>query len=157
MFDLSEPSQLIHLYVFFSKLERDSRGTLTSELRTWELPTETSIKGNKWRSADHSRKRPRTDAWESGNVGNRGGAGGNGGVVDADGFDGGPVDADGFDGGPVDADGIDSGPEDADGFKGDQYMDIIEWRDEVVKGGKEASVQDAPWLQFEGRAIAPLS
>ncbi|KIJ98558.1 hypothetical protein K443DRAFT_103778, partial [Laccaria amethystina LaAM-08-1] len=48
MFDLSEPSQLIHLYVFFSKLERDSRGTLTSELRTWELPTETSIKGNKW-------------------------------------------------------------------------------------------------------------
>ena len=52
------------------------------------------------------------------------------------------------------------GPEDADGFDGDQYMDIIKWRDEVVKGTMEGRVVadedivlDAPQLQFEGRVI----
>lgn len=40
----------------------------------------------------------------------------------------------------MDADGFDGGPEDADGFDGDQYMDIINWRDEVVKDGNEGRV-----------------
>ncbi|EDR03500.1 uncharacterized protein LACBIDRAFT_307258 [Laccaria bicolor S238N-H82] len=34
LFDLSDPSQLIRLYVFFSKLERDFQGTIASELLT---------------------------------------------------------------------------------------------------------------------------
>lgn len=76
---------------------------------------ETAIWGHQWRSPEHSRKHCWTDAGEGGNAGNRGGAG-NGGLVDVDGFNG--------------------GPEDVDGFDGDQYMDIMNWRDEVVKDGK---------------------
>ena len=115
-------------------MEKDFQGTLAPELETWNTPTETAIWGHQWRSPDHSRKRRRTDAGEGSSAGNRGGAGGNGGLGDADGFD------------------------------GDQYMEIIKWRDEVVEGGKEgrvvtadeANALDAPWLQFEGRVIAPL-
>lgn len=115
LFDLSNPSHLVHLYVFFSKLERDFQGSLALELETWSIPMETAIWGHQWRSPEHSRKHCWTDAGEGGNAGNRGGAG-NGGLVDVDGFNG--------------------GPEDVDGFDGDQYMDIMNWRDEVVKDGK---------------------
>ena len=65
----------------------------------------------------------------------------------------------------MDADAFDGGSEDADAFDGDQCMEIIKWRDEVVEpGGKEGrvvadedNVLDAPWTQFGGRVIAPLS
>jgi hypothetical protein len=51
------------------------------------------------------------------------------------------------------------GPEEADGFDGDRYMDIMKWRNEVVKDGKEGrvvsdedNILDVAWLRFEGRA-----
>ena len=113
MFNLSDPTQLVHLYVFFSKLEKHFRDTFVVEFATWKAPTETAIRDPHWRSPDYSRKLRRTDAGEGGSAGNSGGprgAGGNGGPVDADGFD------------------------------GDPYMDIIKWRDEVVEGGKEGRV-----------------
>ena len=129
---------MIRLYVFCSKLEKDLQGTLALELETWNNPNETTVQAHRWRSPDHSRKRRRTEAGEDSNAGNfKSAAGSHGGVVDADGFDDGP-----------------------DGFDGDQYMDIIKWRDEVVKGGREGRVVsdedivlDAPQLQFEGRVI----
>ena len=122
---------MIRLYVFCSKLERDLQGTLALELETWNNPTEATVQVHRWRSPDHSRKRRRTEAGEGGNAGNfKGGAGSRGGIVDVDGFD------------------------------GDQYMNIIKWRDEVVKGGMEGRVVadedivlDAPQLQFERRVI----
>ncbi|KAF8345161.1 hypothetical protein F5887DRAFT_1198087 [Amanita rubescens] len=133
-FNLSDSVQVIRLYVFCSKLERELQGTLALELKTWNTPTETTLQSHKWRSPDHSRKRRRTEAGGSSNGSNRGRGGGN------------------------------IGPEEADGFDGDQYMDIMKWRDEVVKDGKEGrvvsdedNILDAAWLQFEGRAIAPLS
>ena len=59
----------------------------------------------------------------------------------------------------MDADAFDGGSEDADAFDGDQCMEIIKWRDEVVEpGGKEGrvvadedNVLDAPWTQFGAR------
>ena len=131
---------MIRLYVFCSKLERDLQATLALELVTWNNPTEATVQVHRWRSPDHSRKRRRTEAGEGDNAGNKGGTDSHGGVVDGDGFN--------------------DGPEDGDGFDGDQYMDMIKWRDEVVKGGTEGrvvsdedNVLDAPWLQFEGRVI----
>jgi hypothetical protein len=120
---------VIRLYVFCSKLEKELQGTLASELKTWNTPTEETLQSRKWRSPDHSRKRRRTEAGESSN-------GTNDDLVDADEFD------------------------------GDRYMNVMKWRDEVVKNGKEGrvvsdedNILDAAsgWLQFEGRAIAPLS
>lgn len=87
---------MIRLYVFCSKLERDIQGTLALELKTWSMPAETTLQSHIWRSPDYSRKRRRTETWESGNGSNGGRGGGN----------------------------ID-----------DQYMDIMKWRDEVVKDG----------------------
>ena len=38
--------------------------------------------------------------------------------------------------------GGNNGRLEADGFDGDQYMDIMKWRNEVVKDGKEGRVVD---------------
>ncbi|KAF9440727.1 hypothetical protein P691DRAFT_73061 [Macrolepiota fuliginosa MF-IS2] len=105
-FDLSDPIQVIRLYVFCSKLEKVLQGTLASELKTWNTPTEVTLQSRKWRSPDHSRKRRRTEAGESGNGTNGGRGGGNNDLVDANEFD------------------------------GDRYMNVMKWRDEVVKDGK---------------------
>jgi len=113
---------VIHLFLFCSKLERDFQGTLALELETWNTPTETTLQSRKWRSPDRSsRKRRRTEAGESDGGSNRGRGGG------------------------------DIGPAEADGFDGDCYMDIMKWRDEVVKDGREgrlgfdvANILDAP-------------
>ncbi|KIL56115.1 hypothetical protein M378DRAFT_133971 [Amanita muscaria Koide BX008] len=135
-FDLSDPIQLIRLYVFCSKLERLFQGTLALELETWNTPTKMTLQSHMWRSPDHSRKRRRTETGESGSGSNGGRGGGNSGLVDADGFD------------------------------GDWHMNVMKWRDGVVKDGKEGrvvsdedNILDAAsgWLQFEGRVIAPLS
>ncbi|KAM6499434.1 hypothetical protein JOM56_004942 [Amanita muscaria] len=126
-FDLSDPIQV---------LERLFQGTLALELETWNTPTEMTLQSHMWRSPDHSRKRRRTETGESGSGSNGGRGGGNSGLVDADGFD------------------------------GDWHMNVMKWRDGVVKDGKEGrvvsdedNILDAAsgWLQFEGRAIAPLS
>ncbi|KAM6496619.1 hypothetical protein JOM56_007092 [Amanita muscaria] len=118
------------------QLEKELQGNLASELKTWNTPTEVTLQSRKWRSPDHSRKRRRTEAGESGNGTNGGKGGGNNDLVDADEFD------------------------------GDRYMNVMKWRDEVVKDGKEGrvvsdedNILDAAsgWLQSEGRAIAPLS
>ncbi len=98
---------MIRLYVFCSKLERQFRGTLALELRTWNTPTEITLQSRKWRSLDHIRKRRRTEAGESVNGSNGGG---------------------------------NNGPAEADGFDGDWYTNIMKWRDEVVKDGKEGRV-----------------
>jgi hypothetical protein len=122
---------VIRLYVFCSRMERNFQVTLASELEAWNAPSEAILLSRKWRGPDHSRKRPRTEAGESGNGGKRGRGGGS------------------------------NVPQDADGFDGDQYMDIMKWRDEVVKEVRvvadEDNVLDAGWLQSEGRVIAPLS
>ena len=101
---------MIHLYVFCSKLEKELQGTLASELKTWNTPTEVTLQSRKWRSPDHSRKCRRTEARESGNGTNGDRRGNNNDLVDADEFD------------------------------DDQYMNVMKWRDEVVKDGKEGSV-----------------
>ncbi|KAF8345047.1 hypothetical protein F5887DRAFT_885364 [Amanita rubescens] len=69
-FNLSDPIQVIRLYVFCSKLERHFQGVLASELKTWNAPTEIAFQSHKWRSPDHSRndhsrKRRRTEAGEA--------------------------------------------------------------------------------------------
>ena len=101
---------MIRLYVFCSKLERHFQGTLALELETWNTPTEMTLRSRMWRSPDHIRKRCRTEAGESGNGTNGGRGGGN------------------------------NGPVEADEFNGDWYMNIMKWRDEVVKDGKEGKV-----------------
>ena len=93
---MSDPIQLLHLYVFCAKLERDLQGTLAVELKTWKCPSATEFESNKWRSPDH-RKRQRTETAESSNVNKRARGASNTGPVD----------------------------------EGDQYMDILKWRDEV--------------------------
>ncbi|KAF8335578.1 hypothetical protein F5887DRAFT_891839, partial [Amanita rubescens] len=97
-FQLSNPIQVIRLYVFCSKLEKHFQDTLALELKTWNIPTETTLQSRKWRSPDHIRKRRRTEAGESCN----------GSIND----------------GPVEADD-------------DRYMNVMKWRDEVVKDGNE--------------------
>ncbi|KAF8340064.1 hypothetical protein F5887DRAFT_1136662 [Amanita rubescens] len=84
-FDLSDPIQVIRLYVFCSKLEKELQGTFASELKAWNTPTEVTLQSRKWRSPDHSRKRRRTEAGESGHGTN---GGGNNDLVDADELDG---------------------------------------------------------------------
>ncbi|KAM6495281.1 hypothetical protein JOM56_009904 [Amanita muscaria] len=107
-FNLSDPIQVIRLYVFCSKLERHFQGTLALELKTWNTPTEITLQSRKWRSPGHIRKRRRTE--ESGNGSNGGRGGGS------------------------------DGPVEADGFGDDRYMNIMKWRNEVVKDGKEGKV-----------------
>jgi hypothetical protein len=128
---------MIHLYVFCSKLEKHLQSTLASELNTWNPPTDmATLQRRMWRSPDHTRKRRRTEAGESGIGINGGRGGGNNDLVDADGFD------------------------------GDRYMNVMKWRDKGFKDGMEGRVVSdednilgaaSGWLQFEGRAIAPLS
>jgi hypothetical protein len=87
---------VIRLYVFCSKLEKELQGTLASELKTWNTPTEVTLQSRKWRSPDHSR--------------NGGRGGDNNDLADADEFD------------------------------GDRCMNVMKWRSEVVKDGKEGRV-----------------
>ncbi len=107
---------MIRLYVFCSKLEGHFQGTLALELKTWNTPTEITLQSRKWRSPDHIREHRRMDAGECSNGSNGGRGGGNNGRMEADGFD------------------------------GDQYMNIMKWRDEVVSG--EDNILDAAWLQL---------
>jgi len=95
-----------------------------------------TLQDRKWRSPYHSRKRRRTQAGERTDGNSGGREGGNNGLVEADGLD------------------------------NDWCMNIMKWRNEVVKDGKEGrvvpdeeNILDAAsgWLQFEGRAIAPWS
>ena len=109
-FDLSDPIQVICLYVFCSKLKKELQGTLTSELKTWNTPTEVTLQSHKWRSPNHSRECCWTEARECSNGTNGGRGGGNNDLVDADEFD------------------------------GDRYMNVMKWCDEVVKDRKEGSV-----------------
>jgi hypothetical protein len=128
---------VIRLYVFCSKLEKHFLSALALELSTWKFPADMETLQNcMWRSPDHSIKRPRRETGESVNRSDGGGGGGNN--------------------GPVEADGVDD----------DWRMDIMKWHDEVVKDGKKGRVVSeednildvaSGWLQFEGRAIAPLS
>ena len=91
------------------------------------------LQSRKWCSPDHSRKCRRRETRESGNGANGGRGGGNNDLVDGDGFD------------------------------GDWYINVMKWRHEVGKEGRVVSDEDnildvaSGWLQFEGRAIAPLS
>ena len=74
-----------------------------------------------WRCPDHTRKRRRTEAGESGNGTNRGRGGGNNDLVDADGFD------------------------------GDRYLNVVKWRDEVVKDGMEGRVVSGAAMERRDR------
>ena len=128
---------MIHLYVFCSKLEKHFLSGLTLELSTWNFPADMETLQNcMWHSPDHSRKHPQRETGESVNRSVGGGGGSNN--------------------GPMEVDGVDD----------DWHMNIMKWRDEVVKDrkkGRVVSEEDnildvaAGWLQFEGRAITPLS
>jgi hypothetical protein len=61
---------VIHLYIFFSKLERNLQDTFALEFKEWTAPDEISIKNVSWRSPDQTRKRRRTDAGDSAGDGN---------------------------------------------------------------------------------------
>ncbi len=106
-----DPVQMIRLYVFCSKLEKHFQSTLALELNTWNPPTDmATLQSRMWRSPDYTRKRRRTEAGENVNGSSGGIEGGNYGPVEADGFD-------------------------------DNWcMNIMKWRDEVVKDGKEGRV-----------------
>lgn len=93
-FDLSDPAQVLHIYIFYSKLEKHFKDTLTLELEDWTAPDEISVKKTEWRSRGRKRRRTEAvDTWDSA------GGGDNDDSVEVDGFDynDGPVDADGFD------------------------------------------------------------
>lgn len=113
---------MLHLYIFYSKLEKHLKDTLTLELEAWTVPDEISIKNTQWRSSNKvtGRKRRRSEA--GGSVGGSNGSGGN---------NNGPVEADGFDNndGPVDSD--------ADGFD-NWFTKVSKWRDESAKDGTGA-------------------
>jgi hypothetical protein len=51
-FDLTNPTEVIHLYVFCVKLERSLRKNIIPKLQKYEPPTEMKIHGLKWRSPD---------------------------------------------------------------------------------------------------------
>jgi len=107
------------------------QSTLALKLNIWSPPTDmATLQDRKWRSPNHTRKRRRTEARESTDGNNGGREGDNNGLVEADGLD------------------------------VDWCMNIMKWRDEVVKDGKEGRVvsdEDNILLQLEGRVIAPLS
>ena len=135
-FDLSDPIQVISLYIFCSKLKKELQGTLASGLKTWNTLTEVIFQSHKWCSPDHSRMCCQTEAGESGNETNGGRGGSNNDLMDMD------------------------------EFNGDWYMNVMKWCNEVVKDRKEDRVVSdednildmaSGWLQFERRAIAPLS
>jgi len=107
-FDLSDPIQVIRLYVFCSKLERHLQGTLALELTTWKAPTEMTLQNLMWRSPNQTRKRRRTEAADSGSRSNGGKGVGN-----------------------------DNPPNVGDEFDDEQFTEIRKWRDGVVNNGKE--------------------
>ena len=76
---------MIHLYIFFSKLEKYFQDTFVEELWQWNFPTEVTINTFRWRSPNCVRKRRRSEAQGSTGSGNRG-QGGNDGPMEADGF-----------------------------------------------------------------------
>jgi hypothetical protein len=77
---------VLRLYIFYSKLEKHFKDTLSSELEDWTAPAEISVKNTEWQSNNRVRKRRRTEAADSASGGN-GGGGDNDGPVEADGFD----------------------------------------------------------------------
>jgi hypothetical protein len=92
---------VLHLYIFYSRLEKLFKNTLTLELENWTAPDEISIKNTEWRSHDKGRKRRRTEASSDSVDENNDGGSDNSGPVEADGFydtgEDGCVDGDGFD------------------------------------------------------------
>ena len=105
-FDLSDPIQILRLYVFCSRLEKHFQSTLVSELNTWNIPDMATLQSCMWRSPDHSTKKYCwTEAGESGNESSGGREGDN------------------------------NDPMEADGVNDDWYMNLMKWRDEAVKDG----------------------
>jgi hypothetical protein len=51
-FDLTNPTEVIHLYVFCVKLERSLRKNIIPKLQHYMPPSEMKIQGLKWRSPD---------------------------------------------------------------------------------------------------------
>ena len=158
-FNLYYPIQVVRLYVLCSKLERHFQDTLALELKTWNTPTEVKLQSRMWRSPDYSRKRRLTGTGGNSN-GSNGGRGGSNHIGKRR-RTGTRESSNGSNGG---REGSNNGPVEADGFDGDPYMNVMKWRDEVVKDEKEGSVVsdeddivNAARLQFEGGAIAPLS
>jgi hypothetical protein len=105
---------VLHLYIFYSKLEKHLKDILALELEDWTAPDEISVKNTEWRNYDRLKKRRRTEAGD--------GAGDNDGHMDANGFynNDGTVDVDGFD-------------NDCNWF-----TKVVKWRNEAAVGGKQA-------------------
>ena len=102
---------MIHLYVFCSKLEKHFLSGLTLELSTWNFPADMETLQNcMWHSPDHSRKHPQRETGESVNRSVGGGGGSNN--------------------GPMEVDGVDD----------DWHMNIMKWRDEVVRTGRKTGL-----------------
>ena len=118
---------MLRLYVFCSKLERHLHG-LALEFKTWNTPTELTLQSRTWRSPDHTRKRRQTESMDNGSGSNGGRRGGG-------------------KNGPVEAGEL---------FDGDLCTDITKWCEEVAEDRREGKIV-SDGLQFEGRAIAPLS
>jgi len=88
-FHLTNPVDVIRLYVFCSKLKKYCQDILALELQEWNIPDEKTIKNFTWRSPIRKRSPARTHQTDAGGPthGSNGDGGSNDGPMDADGFD----------------------------------------------------------------------
>jgi hypothetical protein len=126
---------VLHLYIFYSKLEKNFNDTLALELEGWTAPNETSVKKTEWRNHNEVGKGRRTEAGDSA-------GGGNGGGGDNDG----PVEVAGFN-------------NDCNWF-----TKVMKWRNEAAEVGTEAvaipgkdEIQNMGLLQFNEKNIISVS
>jgi hypothetical protein len=161
-FDLTNPIEVIHFYVFCVKLERSLQEKYIPLLQEFVAPTEMEIKGLVWRSADKikgpgSRKGTASTSISSvssdssgGNTGGGSSSHGGGGNDDSNG-DGGSSgrnrDGDGDGSSGHNNNDVAAMDETGDN-QTDWKMQLMAWKNEAVQSAKEASL-----ISGEGQSL----
>jgi uncharacterized membrane protein YgcG len=176
-FDLKNPINVIHMYLFLVKLERSFKKSVIPKLEQYVRPTEVQIKDHLWRSPDRIKQQRKKRKFGSASNDCDGMGSGSGSRRDDDSYDGnrdgGPWDEYRMDGGGGGGSGGGGGGEGRGGGGGSRShgkndntavmnesgddpewnMQVAAWKTEAHEGAKEASLISGEGESLTGRHL----